>query len=308
MEALSSLQSRMAIDSILNPSGSVDSHPNDCRLRQTYYLTSPYRQQQHVTSYYPDQGLKQPYPHYPRPSHHHTDYSRPSFSFSSSSHGSSSLLPSTESSPSPFSQERYDSISSTSTSPTTASRASIFSSATSSSTDAFNINSHKSKSASTTPTISSHFQSHGHGPSRNTNTNSADRCRPARPKYEEEEMYFIWYHRVDLGLEWKEVRESFNRQFPSRPRSGFQGIQSKFYRFIREKKCPMLREQRRMRNGEFLHEGAAASASATGHSPTPEVRAKDAAGAEYGVVEWMGVCYPWMRENRLEVARRRIST
>ncbi|KAJ5138973.1 uncharacterized protein N7515_003821 [Penicillium bovifimosum] len=82
-----------------------------------------------------------------------------------------------------------------------------------------------------------------------------DRRRPPRPKYEEEEMYFIWYHRVDLCQEWKEVREAFNRQFSARQRRGFQGIQCKFYRFIKEKKCPTLREQRRMRDGEFLREG-----------------------------------------------------
>lgn len=67
-----------------------------------------------------------------------------------------------------------------------------------------------------------------------------------------------------------------------------------------------------MRDGEFLHEGSAATAAGgggtTGHTPTPEVGARDAAGPKYGVVEWMGVWYPWMREDRLEVARRRIST
>ncbi|KAJ5179900.1 hypothetical protein N7492_003110 [Penicillium capsulatum] len=84
--------------------------------------------------------------------------------------------------------------------------------------------------------------------------------------------------------EWKEVRESFNRQFPSRQRRGFQGIQCKFYRFIKEKKCPTLREQRRMRDGEFLREGAAMGA--------------DSGAPRFGVVEWANVWYPWMREDR----------
>ncbi|KAJ5589918.1 hypothetical protein N7450_003890 [Penicillium hetheringtonii] len=118
----------------------------------------------------------------------------------------------------------------------------------------------------------------------------ADRRRPPRPKYEEEEMYFIWYHRVDLCQEWKEVRESFNRQFPSRQRRGFQGIQCKFYRFIKEKKCPTLREQRRMRDGEFLREGAALG---------PE-----AGAPRFGVIEWANVWYPWMREDRETALRR----
>lgn len=120
--------------------------------------------------------------------------------------------------------------------------------------------------------------------SSSSSTNGTDRRRPPRPKYEEEEMYFIWYHRVDLCQEWKEVRESFNRQFPNRQRRGFQGIQCKFYRFIKEKKCPTLREQRRMRDGEFLRDGAALGA--------------ESGAPKFGVIEWAGVWYPWMREDR----------
>ncbi|RJE22557.1 hypothetical protein PHISCL_05103 [Aspergillus sclerotialis] len=117
---------------------------------------------------------------------------------------------------------------------------------------------------------------------------ATDRRRPPRPKYEEEEMYFIWYHRVDLGQEWKEVRECFNRQFPNRPREGFQGIQCKFYRFIKEKKCPTVREQRRMRDGEFLQGSQ-----------------RDRSAPRFGVVEQVGVWYPWMREDRDQVLRRK---
>ena len=129
--------------------------------------------------------------------------------------------------------------------------------------------------------------------SSSSSTNGTDRRRPPRPKYEEEEMYFIWYHRVDLCQEWKEVRESFNRQFPNRQRRGFQGIQCKFYRFIKEKKCPTLREQRRMRDGEFLREGAALG--------------PDSGAPRFGVVEWAHVWYPWMREDRDTAMRRRIA-
>ncbi|KAJ6086086.1 hypothetical protein N7486_010367 [Penicillium sp. IBT 16267x] len=123
--------------------------------------------------------------------------------------------------------------------------------------------------------------------SSSSSNNGNDRRRPPRPKYEEEEMYFIWYHRVDLCQEWKEVRESFNRQFPSRQRCGFQGIQCKFYRFIKEKRCPTLREQRRMRDGEFLREGAAESRA-----------------PRFGVIERANVWYPWMRENRETASRQ----
>ncbi|KAL4885329.1 hypothetical protein BJY04DRAFT_180657 [Aspergillus karnatakaensis] len=124
---------------------------------------------------------------------------------------------------------------------------------------------------------------------------TGDRRRAPRPKYEEEEMYFIWYHRVDLCQEWKEVRESFNRQFPNRQRSGFQGIQCKFYRFIKEKKCPTLREQRRMRDGEFLRQESSSAGFGGGGAP------------QFGVVEWIGVWYPWMREDREEVLRRKLT-
>lgn len=113
-----------------------------------------------------------------------------------------------------------------------------------------------------------------------TASNISERRRPPRPKYEEEEMYFIWYHRVDLSQDWKEVRENFNRQFPSRQRRGFQGIQCKFYRFIKEKKCPTLREQRRMRDGEFIARNGSGLSEC---SP------------RFGVREWIpGIWYPWM--------------
>ncbi|KAK9646464.1 hypothetical protein HCH54_005209 [Aspergillus fumigatus] len=121
-------------------------------------------------------------------------------------------------------------------------------------------------------------------------SNAAERRRPPRPRYEEEEMYFIWYHRVDLCQEWKEVRENFNRQFPSRQRRGFQGIQCKFYRFIKEKQCPTLREQRRMRDGE--RDGSTMV---------------DSGALRFGVLEWAQVWYPWMREPKEQVLGRRIS-
>ena len=134
----------------------------------------------------------------------------------------------------------------------------------------------------------SSYDGERYGSVSSTSSNAAERRRPPRPKYEEEEMYFIWYHRVDLCLEWKEVRESFNRQFPHRQRSGFQGIQCKFYRFIKEKNCPTLREQRRMRDGEFLREGSSLT------DPIPP---------KFGVVQWAGVWYPWMREDKEQVLK-----
>jgi hypothetical protein len=96
-------------------------------------------------------------------------------------------------------------------------------------------------------------------------------------------MYFIWYHRVDLCQKWKEVRENFNRQFPNRQRRGFQGIQCKFYRFIKEKNCPMPRKWRRMREGSTM---------------------TDSGAPRFGVVQWAQVWYPWMREPKEQVLCR----
>ncbi|KAL4806437.1 hypothetical protein BDV18DRAFT_160505 [Aspergillus unguis] len=214
------------------------------------------------------------------------------------------------SSPEMYTRDRYSSISSSSTNGTG-----------SLPSNHSNPNGYRHQSSSS--------QSHSGGPERL----HGDRRRAPRPKYEEEEMYFIWYHRVDLGQEWREVRESFNRQFPQRQRAGFQGIQCKFYRFIKDKNVPTLREQRRMRDGEFLRqEGAAATPVLAGPNsvPVPLPLPSSSAGVEgggggggggggsgggnsdsrngpsFGVVEWMGAWYPWMRESREEVARKRI--
>ncbi|PWY92908.1 hypothetical protein BO70DRAFT_21551 [Aspergillus heteromorphus CBS 117.55] len=219
-----SRQSRMAIDSLLNPSadnGMVSSPLHyDHRGRPLSPQLPPSPSSYYFASY--------------SDSHH-------PYAESSASSQDQAFLPyrprSAESSPDIYSRDRYDSVSSSS-------------------------------------------------------SNAPERRRPPRPKYEEEEMYFIWYHRVDLCQEWKEVRESFNQQFPSRQRRGFQGIQCKFYRFIKEKQCPTLREQRRMRDGDFLREGAGIT---------------DSASPRFGVIDWAGVWYPWMRENKEQVLSRRMS-
>ena len=118
-------------------------------------------------------------------------------------------------------------------------------------------------------------------------------------------MYFIWYHRVDLSQEWKEVRESFNRQFPHRQRKGFQGIQCKFYRFIKDKNCPTLREQRRLRDGESILDGGGSGMGFSGpSSSSPSSSSSSSSGnPKFGVIDWAGVWYPWMREERSQVIR-----
>jgi hypothetical protein len=115
-----------------------------------------------------------------------------------------------------------------------------------------------------------------------SSTTISERRRAPRPKYTDEEMFFIWYHRVDLDEEWRDCTEAFNKQFPGQGRSerNTQGIQCKFYRFINAKKCPTVREQRRLKDGEFM---------ARGRSTRERLLPK------FGVVEWCHVWYPWMR-------------
>ena len=92
--------------------------------------------------------------------------------------------------------------------------------------------------------------------------------REFRPTYAKEEEYFIWYHRVDLGLDWSDVRQAYNAQFPHRQRKGFQGIQCKYYRCCEIYGVPRVRDRNR------------------GASPA----------ASYGVRSRLpGLWYPWMR-------------
>lgn len=113
----------------------------------------------------------------------------------------------------------------------------------------------------------------------------SERRRAPRPKYTDEEMYFIWYHRVDLDEEWRDCTEAFNKQFPGQGRSerNTQGIQCKFYRFINAKKCPTVREQRRLKDGEFMACGRGGRSTRERLMP------------QFGVVEWCHVWYPWMK-------------
>lgn len=71
-----------------------------------------------------------------------------------------------------------------------------------------------------------------------TKSQSPSHRRPSRKVYNEEEVCFIWYYRVILRHKWPDVLESFNRQFTSRPRRGYQGLQCKLQRFIQQKKSP----------------------------------------------------------------------
>lgn len=62
-----------------------------------------------------------------------------------------------------------------------------------------------------------------------------------------------------------------------------------------------------MRDGEFLSEGGTPPSSSSYNSNN---NISETGPPKFGVIEWMGVWYPWMRENRDQVSMmaRRIST
>jgi hypothetical protein len=72
--------------------------------------------------------------------------------------------------------------------------------------------------------------------------------REFRPTYTEAETHFIWYHRIDLNLDWAVVKNLFNKQFPGRQRRGFQGIQCKYYRCLDNHGLPPVRARNKMPN------------------------------------------------------------
>ena len=112
--------------------------------------------------------------------------------------------------------------------------------------------------------------------------------RSPRQKYTEEEMFFIWYYRVDLGFNWRVVLGCFNQQFPERPRSGFHGIQRVLYRFIKHKRCPSFRNQNVILNRYVQSE----------HFSGRQIER----ASRFGVIACTtNVWYPWMRESRRDV-------
>ena len=91
--------------------------------------------------------------------------------------------------------------------------------------------------------------------------------RQFRPPYSDEEVHFIWYHRIDLGYEWSDITRAYNAQFPQRQREGFGGIQCKYYRLRDAYNIPKVR-----------------------------LRNRSSSPAEtYGMQTTTGLRYPWMK-------------
>lgn len=92
--------------------------------------------------------------------------------------------------------------------------------------------------------------------------------RQFRPTYLDEEVFFIWYYRIDLGYEWQEISHAYNAQFPHRKRDGFGGMQCKYYRYCEGSGIPKVRDRDRA---------------------APQV-------LEYGMRARTGLTYPWMKD------------
>ncbi|KAI4146943.1 MAG: hypothetical protein L6R39_003280 [Caloplaca ligustica] len=69
--------------------------------------------------------------------------------------------------------------------------------------------------------------------------------RSFRPTYSEEEVDFLWYHRVDLAWEWNDILLAFNRQFPGNITREVSGIQCKYYRHLENRGMPQVRQRDR---------------------------------------------------------------
>ena len=95
------------------------------------------------------------------------------------------------------------------------------------------------------PTSSSSANSRPRTSSASSRSPGTRERRQFRPTYSDEEVYFIWYYRIDLGYDWQDINHAYNAQFPDRPREGFGGIQCKYYRYCEEFGIPKVRHRDR---------------------------------------------------------------
>lgn len=109
-------------------------------------------------------------------------------------------------------------------------------------------------------------------PSADNTSPNASNSQP-RQKYKEEQLFFIWYHRIDLDLSWNQVRRMYVRHWhEKRPKSG---LQCKFYRILEQYNVEKVRGQSRK---------------------DPKARgARVPNGRNYGVVATTGRVYDWMQ-------------
>ena len=99
--------------------------------------------------------------------------------------------------------------------------------------------------------------------------------KPPREKYTEEEAYFIWYHRIDLNMQWDQVQEAYSRNFSETRKKA--GLQCRFYRIVDQHKVKKVRQQGR-----------------------PDRNTKGDHIEKFGVIAQTNRRYRWMRPEHLE--------
>jgi hypothetical protein len=78
----------------------------------------------------------------------------------------------------------------------------------------------------------------------NYSTTRGSKGLDSNSKYAEEHMYFLWYHYVDLRMDWEDILAIFYLQFPDLKRLKVEIIRQKLRRFVKKKGAPSPRIQR----------------------------------------------------------------
>lgn len=128
------------------------------------------------------------------------------------------------------------------------------------------------------PSVPQHLAYRPYGGSMSAADTSMSRrgsaARAPRPKYSDDQGYFIWYHRTDLAEPWDRVLQEFAKQFNHRRPKG--GLQCKFYRLLGDWGVEKVREQARQ----------------------SQSRSRDRVG-QYGLVQRTTLRYDWMQPEHI---------
>lgn len=110
-------------------------------------------------------------------------------------------------------------------------------------------------------------------PERRITKNSATVAeRPEDPISDlEEEDHFVWYHRIDLCMNWAEVKQAYDDHFPERGQEEFRNSQRNYYRCL----------------------------DACGQTETKQSEQANFPLEDYGMRARTGLWYPWMRSHWL---------
>ena len=80
---------------------------------------------------------------------------------------------------------------------------------------------------------------------KNWSKKAQSKPRDFRPAYEIEQGHFLWFLKIDEGLDWNSIYDAFQATFPQSNRDK-PGLQCKFYRVLNEYGMPSQRELARL--------------------------------------------------------------